>query len=192
MSEKIGMIAGVLSLTGYALYIRAVLKGNTKPSRTTWWIWSPLAITLFFSAEASGAAETLWVAKSEVLGIITIALISLKFGKKEREKGEWFCIIGSTVSIAMLWIFKAPEIALVLALITDSLALWPTIQKTKRYPEEEDAVAWSFTQSANIFNLFAISTFNFGEIVYPVWLFVLDGIVLWYIFKKGGLIPTKN
>ena len=184
-----GIIAGALSLFGYGLYVIAILKGNTKPSKTTWWIWIPLAITLLFSAEASGAKATMWVAKSEVIGIIAIALLSLKFGKKEKEKGEWVCISGSAVSLLILWIFKAPSIALFAALTTDSLALWPTIQKTINNPEEEDCLAWLFTQTANLFNLFAISTMAFGDIVYPVWLFVLDGTVLWLLIfpkiKKG-------
>lgn len=181
------MLAGILALVGYALYIWAIVKpgGETKPSKTTWWIWVPLVVTLFYSAEASGAKETLWVAKAEVVGIISIALLSLKFGKKEREKGEWFCIAGSAASLLILW-FGAPAFALFAALATDSFALRPTIQKTIRNPKEEDRLAWVFTQTANLFNLFAISSLSFGDIVYPIWLFILDGIVLWLIiFPKG-------
>ncbi|OHA94317.1 MAG: hypothetical protein A3E02_00500 [Candidatus Zambryskibacteria bacterium RIFCSPHIGHO2_12_FULL_38_34] len=183
MHEIFGVLAGIFSLIGYGLYILAMLRGETKPSKTTWWIWVPLVVTLFFSAKASGAEETLWVAKSEMVGITAIALLSLKFGKKEREKGEWFCILGSAVSLMILWVFKAPAVALIAALATDSFALWPTIQKTIRNPEEEDRTAWVFTQTANLFNLFAISTLAFGDIVYPVWLFALDGIIIWFLFS---------
>ena len=185
VQEIIGKFAGILALVGYALYIWAILRGETKPSKTTWWIWTPVVITLFFSAEASGAKETLWVARAEVVGIISIALLSLRFGSDEKQKGEWFCIVGSAISLLILW-FGAPALALFAALATDSFALWPTIQKTIRNPREEDRLAWVFTQTANLFNLFAISTLSFGDVMYPIWLFVLDGIVLWLIiFPKG-------
>lgn len=186
MQWWIGVLAGIFSQLGYGRYIWAMFKSGTKPSKTTWWIWSPVVFALYFSADASGARETLWVARSEVLGIITVALLSLKFGTKEREKGEWLCILGSAVSLIVLWAFKAPAVALGVALITDSFALWPTIQKTMKHPEEEDRLAWTLTQTANLFNIFAISTMTFGDIVYPIWLFVLDGIVLWLLFFPKG------
>jgi hypothetical protein len=185
VQELLGMLAGIISLFAYGLYIRAILKGGTKPSRTTWWIMSVLAFSVYFSAEASGARFTLWVARGEVVGITATALLLIKYGSREREKNEGVCIAGSVISLLILW-FGAPAFALFAALATDSFALWPTIQKTARNPKEEDRLAWVFTQIANLFNLFAISSLSFGDIAYPVWLFVLDGIVLWLIiFPKG-------
>jgi hypothetical protein len=186
VQEYVGMLAGIISLFAYSLYIRAILKGGTKPSRTTWWIMSVLAFSVYFSAEASGAKFTLWVARGEVVGITITALLLIKYGSREREKGEVFCIIGAIVSMIILWVFQAPIVALVASLATDSFALWPTIQKTIRNPKEEDRLAWVFTQTANLFNLFAISSLSFGDVIYPIWLFILDGIVLWLIiFPKG-------
>lgn len=183
MSESFGYIAGTFSALGYLLYILAILKGTTKPSRTTWWIWTPIAVTLYLSADASGAKETLWVALSEVIGITLIAVLSIKFGESSREEGEAYCIIGSAISLVILvWM---PGAALVVSLITDSFALWPTIKKSMVNPEHEDLAAWSVTQTGNFFNLLAISSVQFGDVVYPVWLFVLDGILLYVlIFRK--------
>jgi len=182
LQEIFGKVAGIFSLLGYGFYILSIFRGETKPSRTTWWIWSPLAVTLYFSAEAAGAKETLWVARSEVIGIITIALLSIRYGKKQKEVGENFCILGSVVSLIVLWVFKRPDVALIAALTTDTFALWPTIQKTRKHPKEEDKFAWTLTQTGNFINLFAIRQMTFGEIVYPVWLFVLDGVLLWFLF----------
>lgn len=164
-----------------------MLVGKTKPSRTTWWIFFSLVVTVYLSAEASGARNTLWVARSEILGIAGIAILSLWYGKKEREKGEWVCILGSAVSLIILWVVKAPEVALVTSLVTDVFALWPTIQKSIKHPEEEDRFAWILTQCANALNVCAIGKWSFGEVIYPVWLFVLDGVLLYFL-----LFPRKR
>ncbi|MDB5190001.1 MAG: hypothetical protein JWN49_327 [Parcubacteria group bacterium] len=36
----LGIFAGLISATAYIVYFVSILKGNSKPSRVTWWIWT--------------------------------------------------------------------------------------------------------------------------------------------------------
>ena len=179
-----GKVAGLFSLFGYLVYIKAIVwDKTTRPSKTTWFILSPLAFIVYTSAKSAGANETLWVGVTQITGVVTIALLSLKYGESNREKGENLCILGSVISLSIV-IFKQSEVALVASLLTESFALWPTIQKSARDPKSEDLFAWLLTQTGNLFNLFAISNGAFGDITYPVWLFILDGVVVYLLIRK--------
>ena len=180
------MIAGIFSLFGYAFYWKAILKGDTKPSKTTWWILSLLALTLYFSAKENGASETLWLARGQVAGSLVTAFLALKYGERKRERGEGFCILGSVVALTSLWFVQAHALALVLTLLTETFAIGLTVQKSWRNPENEDQTAWTVTQIADGLNLFAISSLHFGDIAYPIWLFVLDGVVLLTLLLPRG------
>ncbi len=44
-----GWVAGVLSLVAFVPYIVAILRGETRPNRATWWIEDRLAWALFIA-----------------------------------------------------------------------------------------------------------------------------------------------
>lgn len=184
MHYAFGVLAGFFSFSAYVLYIKSILEGKTKPSRTTWSIFAGVAIVLATSYKASGAESTMWVAISEVFGICAIALLSLKYGDGGREKTDIICLAGTVVSIVLWWWFNSPTVGLVASLTVDSLAIYPTIEKSWHKPETEDRFAWLLTQVGNLLNLFAIDKLTFGVTVYPIWLFILDGVVVYALYRK--------
>lgn len=74
--------------------------------------------------------------------------------------------------------FDSPVVALVTNLAIDSFALFPTIRKSLERPEDENFWAWFGTLTADAINLFAVERFVFAIIVYPVYMFVSDVIVV--------------
>lgn len=181
-----GILAGIVSFSAYFFYMYAIIKGYTKPSRSTWFIWAFVGIITAFSYKASGAVDTLWVAISEATAPTIIALLAIKYGVGGLEKIDKIAFLGSTLSLILWWIFGSPLIALITNLAIDLFAAIPTIVKSWKKPEEEDRLAWSITQSGNLLNLFAIDQFNFGVILYPIYTFTIDGIITALLF-----IPKK-
>jgi len=69
-------------------------------------------------------------------------------------------------------------VALITNLIIDVFALIPTIKKSYLRPEGEDFWAWFGTGTADTINLFAIEKFTFGVMVYPIYMLILDLIIV--------------
>lgn len=184
MTTFFGITAGVLSFSAYLFYIRAILRGQTKPNRATWFIWSIIGLILVFSYRASGAEDTIWVPVSEAIAPTIIALLSIKYGVGGTDKLDIICLIASFISLLMWYIFDSALIALVTNLFIDFFAALPTIKKSICNPNEEDRFAWSMTQTGNLFNLFAISNLSFGVIVYPIYTFIIDGIITSLLYRK--------
>ncbi|MEK9183890.1 MAG: hypothetical protein AAB890_02350 [Patescibacteria group bacterium] len=188
--EVFGIIAGIFSFSAYLFYIVAILKGHTKPSRATWFIWAVVGIILAVSYKASGAENTIWVAVSEAIAPTIIALLAVKYGVGGAEKIDILAFAGAIVSLVLWWYFGSPVVALVTNLTIDFFAALPTIAKSLHRPEEEDRFAWTLTQTGNLFNLFAIDKLIFGVVVYPIYTFLIDGVIVGLLykplFKKNG------
>ncbi len=180
----LGILAGVVAFLAYVLYIAAIVRGYTKPSRTTWWIWSVLGMIIGVSYFLSGAENTIWVPLGEVVGPFVIALLSLKYGVGGWSPIDKFAILGSVGSLVLWGISGSPLVGLVASLSIDFLAVVPTVVKTYYKPEEEDRLAWSLTGLGNFLNLFAVEKWVFAIAVYPVYATIIDGVVLALLFRK--------
>ena len=188
----IGILAGVVAFFAYVIYIRSILKGETKPNKATWWIWTLMGAVIGVSYYLSGAVNTIWVPFVEFLGPFSIALLSLKYGEGGlNDKTDIICLTGATISIILWIIFKNPVVALVTNLVIDAFALIPTIKKSYKRPAGEDFWAWFGTGVADGMNLFAVERFSFAILLYPIYMLVSDLIIICILFfKKKGLIKT--
>lgn len=184
-TSEFGILAGILSFSAYLFYIVAILKGTTKPSRSTWFIWAFVGIVLAISYKASGAEATIWVAVSEAVAPTIIALLAIRYGVGGTEKIDVVAFAGALVSLLLWWIFGSAVIALITNLAIDFFAALPTIKKSWNKPREEDRFAWSLTQTGNLFNLFAIDKIVFGVLIYPIYTFIIDGIITINLYRKN-------
>ena len=127
----LGLIAGVIALLAYVIYVISIFKGGSKPNRATWWIWAFMGLVLALSYHFSGASNTIWVPYVEFLGPFSIAILSIKYGEGGLDnKTDLICLFGAVISIILWIIFNNPVIALVTNLAIDSFAIVPTIKKS--------------------------------------------------------------
>lgn len=181
----IGILAGVIAFIAYIVYIKSILKGESKPSRATWWIWTVMGGTVGLSYYFSGAENTIWVPFVEFIGPFSIALLSIKYGEGGlEERTDLICIFGAIISIILWIIFNNPVVALVTNLLVDSFALIPTIKKSFLRPENEASSAWFGTLVGDGLNLFAIEKMTFAILIYPIYMFISDLIVVGILFIK--------
>lgn len=175
----LGIIAGIISLSAYLIYIRSILKGESKPNRTTWWIWTFMGAILATSYYFTGARNTIWAPVVEFFGPLSIAILAIWYGEGGRKnRTDVICFFGGIVSILLWIIFRSPVIALVFALATDVFAIIPTIKKSYLRPEGENFWAWFGTLTADSLNIFAAERFAFGIVLYPAYMATLDLIVV--------------
>jgi hypothetical protein len=149
-----------------------------------------MGFVLALSYKLSGADNTVWVPYVEFLGPFSIAILSIKYGEGGLEdKTDLMCLFGAIISIILWIIFKNPVVALVTNLLVDSFAVIPTIKKSYLRPEGEDFWAWFGTGIADTMNVFAVEKFTFAILIYPIYMFVSDFIIiLILLFRKKGIM----
>jgi len=195
MAEIFGRLAGIISLIAFVPYIVSILRGKTKPNRATWWIWTVVGCMLAASYYLSGAKETIWVPVSYLVGPLATSLLSLKFGEGGWTRFDRWCLFGAGASLVLWLAFSSPLIALLINLFIDFLGALPTIRKVYFDQKSEDPIAWGLFFVGNTCNLFAIGSFDFAIVVYPIWMFLGSGAVAMLLLiprKKCGIVDNNE
>ncbi|MES2416146.1 MAG: hypothetical protein V4504_00365 [Patescibacteria group bacterium] len=186
--EHIGFIAGALSFFAYLVYIFSILKKETRPSRSTWWILTFVGTIIIWSSYILGARENLWIQGSYVLGPLIIAILSLKYGEGSGfSKLDKICFAGALVSCLGWIIFNSPLIAFLGSIIVDFIGLLPTIKKSFYKPEEEDPNAWLIETTASILSMLAVTvwfTLDQKDWIYALYLFLVNFSITFLLWRK--------
>lgn len=178
------VIAAVISFIAHPLYIRAILKKETKPHLFTWMVSSLIAgISIFLFYEAEGG-EPIYMLIGDFIGLSAIAILAIFMGNgKGKDWWDWSCLVGAFVSIGIYTTYGNALIAFVAVLCAEALGLVPTIRKTYSNPEQEDFLAWSFTCVGNALNLLAVNWKNPADMVYVLAILTTDGLVYLLILR---------
>lgn len=185
VKDILGISAGIISLFAYLPYITSIIKRETKPSRSSWWIWSFVGLLIIFTYYSVGARSTIWVPSVFFLGPLTVAILSIKFGEGTGlNKIDKICLLGSFVSIIIWIIFKSATLALFINIFIDFLGFLPTFQKTFINPLHENKISWILFFFGSILNILALKSLSLEIVSYPIYMFVMDIIMLLLIYKK--------
>jgi hypothetical protein len=180
--EIAGILAGVLSLVGYIPYIYATVKGETRPNKATWMIWTLVGGLLAFSYLAQQGLSSSWLPLGYFVGPFIVAILSFWYGYSSWTKLDIICVIAAIISIVPWVLSDNATMTLLINLLIDSLGAIPTLIKTYHEPETEDLNAWLIFFIANTIQLFAVTTLNLA-VLYPIYLFLLAGSLVIFILK---------
>lgn len=188
----IGMIGGLLTLTAFFPYTLSIIRVETKPKQSTWWIWTLNSVLVMTSYRAEGAQESIWLAVAYVLGCGIVALLSLKYGVRKWSKVDRWSLIGTFIAI-VLWIVIGPIATLIMSLIVDLFGVVPTIRASFYHPEEEDRLSWIMWLAGGLLSLLSIENlFVWQEwsletltiVSYPAQISITTAIIVWFLIRQ--------
>lgn len=204
MHQLFGFLSGLISLFSYSLYVYTIWRGNTRPSKSSWWILTVVWTVTFLSSYSIGGSEsgnawqsivTKWLPISYIVGSLAIAISTIWRGQREIwTLTDTLCVVFAGISL-FLFLTGGPFVALICSLFADFFGLFPTIKNAWNHPESEDKIAWSITAFATIVGLFAVPVWSFESLSVANWLstvylVVADIAVTMIIFIRSS--HTKN
>lgn len=190
---ELGKIAGVLAFLGYIPYLLSIVRRKTLPNPATWWIWSIMGAILLASYYAAGNQDAIWVPISYFIGPTVTAILSVRYGRNEFSKFEWYCLAGAGFSLLLWWLTDSPEIALTINIMIDLIAIAPTLRKTYFKPDSEDPLSWSIFWVANTLNVCVVllsGNITYGALAYPLELFLLPTSIMFLVIR--GKLSSKR
>lgn len=182
--EIVGVIAGLLEFLAFILYYVSIIQGKTRPNRATWFVLTVVGALIAMSYYASGARETLWVPLSYAIGPLIAFLLSIPYGEGGFTLFDRWCLFACFVSIVFWKVSHSSEITLFFSMLIDFFGLLPTIKKSYLDPASEDRAAWSVTSLSNFMNIFAVGSWTFVIGFYPVYMFLVNGVVTLLLFLR--------
>jgi hypothetical protein len=192
MLETFGYISGILMMFSVIPYAKSILKGETKPHRITWLIWTVLVLIAFFSQLAKGASWSLLLTAGDAVAILVTFILSIKYGVGGFQKWDILSLIGALFSLFLWYITSEPAFALFLIIIIDIIGANLTIIKTWKNPETENWVGWAICGAGGLFGVFAVGSFNLVLLSYPMYICIINSIVAIIILIRKKRCLANN
>lgn len=182
------IVGSVLNLFGAITYIVQVVKGNVKPNRVSWLLWG-LAPLIAFSAELSQGVGI----QSLMTFTVGFCPLLVFFASFINKKAYWkigkldiICGVLSVLALILWYVTKVGNIAIILSIISDGFAAIPTIRKAFMYPETENDIEFLMGGTNAAITLLTIRTWNFQHFGFPVYILLVNTILVSSIrFKLG-------
>jgi hypothetical protein len=185
-SELFAILSGVIVLFGGPPYLYDILKGKTKPQRTTWFIWTVLGVTAFVSQLQLGAHWSLVFVGLNGAGNLLVFLLSLRFGVGGWKLGDVLAAIIAGIGIVTSLVAKDPLIALLGVIGADFTGTILTLQKTFILPSTETSITWFFLGTSSFFAILSVGSWDVKLLLYPVYMMfatygvlVAQGLGMW-------------
>lgn len=186
MKEIFGIAALTLSLGANIPYIIEIIRGQVKPERISWFLWTLLGLTYYFSALFAEGA-TLFTF-GELIGPVIILILALKFGVGGRSRFDLISLTVALMAFVLLFIVEGVLIGLFLALIVDGIGAMLTIRKLLIDPASESKWFWGIGAVSGVLAIVSLNNYNIETLLFPAYVVILSS----FIFLKAKSLKKKN
>jgi len=168
IKEIIGIVTVILSVTGYALYIRDTIRGTTKPHVYTWFVWALTAFIIYALQISGGAGAGAWATLAVSILVSTIFLLGLRHGSKNITRSDTLFFLAAFVALGLWLIVDQPLVSIILLVTTGILGFVPTLRKAWHEPDTETLSAYVIAGVRHSLSVFALAEYNLLTWLFPV------------------------
>lgn len=186
MLQYLVFIGAAVQLLGIFSYIKETLRGNTKPNKVTWLMWSVAPLIATFAALADGVGWSVLPVFMAGFGHLLVFIASFvnKNSYWKLETFDYLCGFCSALALILWGITKEPVIAIVFAIASDGFAAIPTLVKSWKYPETETAAAYTTGLFSALTSFTAIKIWNFSSYAFPAYLVIAETLFILSIYHR--------
>lgn len=188
LPEQILYIGAALSFIGAIAYVIPTLRGEVKPNRVSWFLWSLAPLIAFASQVTQGVG--LQSLTTFAIGFSPLLVLAASFLNKKSvwKLGtlDYVCGALSLLGLFLWYLTKVGNIAISLSIVADALAYIPTMVKAYKAPETEDYKIYLFGSISGLLTLLTIKNWTFAAYGFPLYIFFINiPLVLLIRFKLG-------
>jgi hypothetical protein len=172
-------IALAINFFGTIGYLATTLKGQTRPNRVSWFIWTIGPAIAFAAQLTKGVGVQSWLTFISGFGPLLVLLASF-INQKSYWKLTRFDLTCGALSLGalLLWaLTREGNLAILFTIAADALACVPTIVKAYREPKSENSISYSTASLSALITLLTITRWNFATAAFPLYLFLIAGFI---------------
>ncbi|MFA6254146.1 MAG: hypothetical protein WC640_02755 [Candidatus Paceibacterota bacterium] len=174
ITQFFGYLSGIVIALSFVPYLISIFRGNAKPERASWFIWTILGVISFFSQLAKGADASLWLVGVQAIGDGLIFVLAIWYGMGGFARRDKWALAFAGVSLILWYLTNEPAVALFLAIVIDASGAILTMIKSYEQPATEPLLAWILTFLGGFFAIFAVGSWNWVLLAFPVYVFVIN------------------
>jgi hypothetical protein len=164
----LGLVSAALTAVCVIPYLRDVYRGTTRPQRTSWLVFSVLAVV---AAISQGIAETgpgVWLAAGSAVGFTAVFVASIRRGVGGTSALDIAALGVTVVGIVLGFILEQPLVAVGSVIVAELAAVALTARKAIADPASETRSTWLIDCIAGLVAIIAIPELSLAALLYPV------------------------
>ena len=92
----------------------------------------------------------------------------------------------SLIGLLLWWVTKIGNIAIIFSILADGLAAVPTIVKSYKFPETENAAPFTIGTIGALISALTINNWTFKYFAFPIYIMSVNSIIFFLIYSKIG------
>lgn len=182
------LIWASISTIGFFYYLRDMFAGKTKPHMFTWFIWALMSYIGFGIQVTHGAGLAsliiLWFAIIPTI----VFFYTLKDSQKDIAPADYLSLLWAIVALIFWIIFDKAIISVILLLIIDYCAYFPTFRKSWNKPYEETILLFVLVNAWYLASIITFDNFTFVNYGYPLGLIIINTVFVSYILIRRKVL----
>jgi hypothetical protein len=183
--DVLNVLAGVIFVIAFVPYIRAILRKETRPTKSTWLIWATLDTITLVGMWQEGAVNGQII--GAVLGAWTVTVLAMKYGDKGWSLADKLCLAGAGVGIGLLLVGN-PTLGIVTSLAVVFLGSIPTFLSAWKDPTREDKTAWTIYWISCACAMVAIPAWTLADAGQPTTFFAIETIMMFILLMRPRML----
>lgn len=185
MTTLLTLSATILAVLAEGRYIVSILRRETKPSFSSWLLFTVSMFCILVSAYALGARESLYLIATFSLLNAVIASLALRYGYVRFDRLDITLLALTLIGIFLWWQFSSPWYTLIISTLIDTFGYILMTRKLYLHPGTEDRWAWAMSIAAYGLNLVVIAHWIPQEYLFSLSNFFWCGITLALAFRTN-------
>src|SRR3989338_2237183 len=194
IDERFVILGVFIFFLGSIGYFKETILGKVKPNKVTWFLWSLAPLIAFFAQIKQGVGIQSLL--TFIVAFIPLIIFLASFvNKKSYWKIEKLDIICGSLSVLglILWqITQVGNIAILLSIVADFLAAFPTVIKSYKEPETENYVIYFTNAIAALVTLLTIKVWSFEQFAFPLYIFLITLLIAVLLKFKIVMLFAKK
>jgi hypothetical protein len=191
--EALGCASVILTFVAYSRYFWDIYKRRIKPHVFTWAVWTLLVAIAFLAQRSHDTGPGTWALGADAGTCLACAVLAFFRGEKDIRKSDWAAFLGALAAIP-LWVFTGnPLGAVVVVVLIDALAYYPTFRKSWLKPQEETTLYFSLSAVGFVLSVLALDRLTLVTALYPLFIIISDSaLVLMLLWRRVVLARKEN
>lgn len=190
LNDIIGLAAAALAIYCYVPYFIGIARGHTKPHIFTWFLWTVLTGIGFAAQISEGGGAGAWVTGTSAVMVGLVFLFAMRRGERTITRSDWITFIGALTAIPLWYFTKDPLWSVLMIIMIDAMAFYPTARKSWHKPHEEVIQTYLLSGAKFMLGLIALEKLSLSTALYPAYLMTVNyAFVAMLVWRREKASP---